>query len=60
MTDKIFTLIQNLEKDLLALKTELAKTTSQHIKANQKMESPAETQARLSKTRTYVDFTQEN
>jgi hypothetical protein len=59
MATKIDTLIQNLERDLTALKAEIAKNGTQ-VKANQKTESFAETQARLSKTSTFLDLSKED
>jgi hypothetical protein len=60
MTNKIDILIQNLEKDLAALKAEVAKQNETQIKANQRVESFAETQARLSKTSRFLDLSDEN
>jgi hypothetical protein len=59
MTDRIDTLIQNLERDLAALKAEIAKNGTQ-VKSNQRVESFAETQARLSKTSKFLDLSDEN
>jgi hypothetical protein len=60
MTDRIDTLIQNLERDLAALKAEIAKQNGTHVKANQRVESFAETQARLSKTSKFLDLSEED
>jgi hypothetical protein len=59
MTDRIDTLLQNLERDITALKAEVKKMKSPQIKANQKVETTAETQQRLSKTSRYIDFSKE-
>ena len=55
----IDTLIQNMERDLVALKAEVRKMKSPQIKSNQKIETTAETQARLSKTRKFIDLSKE-
>jgi len=54
---RIDTLIQNIERDLAALKAEVSKIDGTQIKSNQKIETPAETRALLSNTKTYIDFT---
>ena len=55
----IDTLIQNMERDLVALKAEVRKMKSPQIKSNQKIETTAETRARLSKTRKFIDLSKE-
>lgn len=60
MTDRIDTIIQSLERDLTALKAEVAKQNRTQVKSNQKTESFAETQARLSKTSQFLNLSEKD